>query len=154
MSTDNSLLATSVVSTLRPVQSATGHRGNYRPPLARAGCTRVVAGKLIHSHVLADSLRVLLARSLVHRQYIVARDFSMWPWLTEHCLVAGRVRESLTLLLLAKTNCCLPGHCELVIIPRPGHLHRGNICQCYPCRSSIIWWRTCCSIMSVSHTPN
>ena len=42
----------------------------------------------------------------------------------------------------------------LFIIPRPGHLHRGNICQCYPCRSSFIWQRTGCSTISVSHTPN
>ena len=42
----------------------------------------------------------------------------------------------------------------LYIIPGPGNLHRGNICQCYPCRSSTIWQRTGCSIMSVSHTPN
>ena len=42
----------------------------------------------------------------------------------------------------------------LLIIPRPGHLHRGNICQCYPCQSKVIRWRTGCSIMSVSHTPN
>ena len=41
----------------------------------------------------------------------------------------------------------------LYIIPLPGHLHRGNICQCYPCRSRAIWLQTGCSIMSVSHTP-
>ena len=45
-------------------------------------------------------------------------------------------------------------HSTLLIIPRPGHLHRGNICQCYPCRSRAIWQQTGCSIMSVSHTPN
>ena len=42
----------------------------------------------------------------------------------------------------------------LCIITRPGHLHGGNICQCYPCRSSAIWQRTDCSIISVSHTLN
>ena len=41
-------------------------------------------------------------------------------------------------------------------IPRPGHLHKGNICQCYPCRSRAIWRQTGCSIniMSLSQTPN
>ena len=35
-----------------------------------------------------------------------------------------------------------------------GYIPRGNICQCYPCRSCAIWEQTGCSIMSVSHTPN
>ena len=44
---------------------------------------------------------------------------------------------------------------KLYIIPRPGHLHRGNVCQCYPCRSRPIWRLAGgCSIMAVSHTTN
>ena len=80
---------------------------------------------------------------------------------TAYCTLQGCTRhtESTLHIKLSKLNTLnmahlLGVHWTLDIIPRPGNLHIGNICQCYPCRSRAIWRRTGSSIMSVSHTPN
>ena len=69
--------------------------------------------------------------------------------LTEH--LARRVLGAAGVCTVARLQA---RQCTVYIIPQPGNLHKGNICQCYPCRSRAVWRQTGCSIMSVSHTPN